>query len=642
MTSTPGVNGAVPGRGVAATCGAPAQGRWPRERRHGRGEDRLDLLWAAFTAESLPFEAACERLLRHLMQQLPLRGVRLSVSGLPSALLTGFSLGDEEACWTLSRGCTEAVPLCQEALRYGEQLIGWLSFHGPDGAAQDQARLRSRVQPLAQGLAQRLALVAQRQRFCHWAQGRVARSTLWVGASAALQSFERALERCARSRLPTLISCEFGTDPAAAALALHYARCGPGAPFIEIRAACPEGSPGEWFERARGGSLYVSGLEDLAPDCLAVLPRYLPSQLGLWTFAQTTSPCLWMASTTLPLDGLREQLHAPRDLIAELSVLQLHLPPLRERREDLPSLLRHALQGLGEGPVPAVRPDVLDRLAMHAWPENHLELMRLAAQLALQTRGREIHYGDLMQCAPQLAPDRRGGNRPSSALRTGSQGVPGAALPDAGAVAAMAAGRPALTAREAVQLPAGWQIPEAHTRDATSARPSPDATAPDAARAAVQAPRGLARAGGEEGACAEPSHAADLANDGALELTLARALRAGTVALDPLPRSLQRALAYLLARSREPLTLDALAAQACISASHLRALFRAHLQTSVKLLLQQLRVLDAQEQLLDRPELAITELALQAGFADLSHFQRCFRRWTGCSPREFRQAFAGR
>lgn len=101
--------------------------------------------------------------------------------------------------------------------------------------------------------------------------------------------------------------------------------------------------------------------------------------------------------------------------------------------------------------------------------------------------------------------------------------------------------------------------------------------------------------------------------------------------------ALKKALFYLGEHFTRPLSLEELAGQAHVSPSHLSYLFRTELQTTFKALLGRLRVLKASELLAADPRQPITDVAMSVGFADLSHFEKSFRRHWGQSPREFRR-----
>ena len=101
--------------------------------------------------------------------------------------------------------------------------------------------------------------------------------------------------------------------------------------------------------------------------------------------------------------------------------------------------------------------------------------------------------------------------------------------------------------------------------------------------------------------------------------------------------ALRKALFYLGEQYAQPVSMDELASHAHVSRSHLSFLFRTELQTSFKTLLGRLRVHKASELLSTDLRQPITEVAMSVGFADLSHFEKSFRRYVGKSPREFRR-----
>lgn len=115
------------------------------------------------------------------------------------------------------------------------------------------------------------------------------------------------------------------------------------------------------------------------------------------------------------------------------------------------------------------------------------------------------------------------------------------------------------------------------------------------------------------------------------------ALSLDPAALAPLHPGLRRALTYLGTAYSEPVSLDDVAKAAYFSPSHLVFLFRTELGLSAKTLLTRIRIRRAQQLMRSQQRLPITEIALQVGFLDLSHFERTFRRLVGQSPREYRR-----
>jgi len=101
--------------------------------------------------------------------------------------------------------------------------------------------------------------------------------------------------------------------------------------------------------------------------------------------------------------------------------------------------------------------------------------------------------------------------------------------------------------------------------------------------------------------------------------------------------ALRKALVYLGRHYDQAISLEQLARQAHVSPSHLSFLFRSVLQTSFKPLLQWIRIQQARQMLLADQRQRITDVALMVGFADLSHFEKSFRRIVGQSPRDYRR-----
>lgn len=99
------------------------------------------------------------------------------------------------------------------------------------------------------------------------------------------------------------------------------------------------------------------------------------------------------------------------------------------------------------------------------------------------------------------------------------------------------------------------------------------------------------------------------------------------------------AIEYLSHHFLENIMMNELAEAASISPSHLSYLFRKCLNTSFKSILCQVRVCFAQELIRNSPMLTITDVCLQSGFGDLSHFEKTFKRYTHCTPRQYRNRY---
>jgi len=140
------------------------------------------------------------------------------------------------------------------------------------------------------------------------------------------------------------------------------------------------------FEQAEGGTLFLDEIGDMPMEAQTRLLRVL--QQGEYTTVGGRTPIKSdvriIAATNKDLRQLIQQGLFREDLFFRLNVVPLRLPPLRERTEDIPDLIRHFFsQAQREGlPAKQIDPAGLERLKRHRWPGNVRELENLARRLA--------------------------------------------------------------------------------------------------------------------------------------------------------------------------------------------------------------------------------------------------------------------
>ncbi len=238
-----------------------------------------------------------------------------------------------------------------------------------------------------------------------------------IGRSGPMQEIYRVIARLTQSDLTVMISGESGTGKELVARALHdYGRRRNG-PFVAINmAAIPRDlieselfgyekgaftgaqarNPGR-FEQADGGTLFLDEIGDMPMEAQTRLLRVL--QEGEFTTIGGRVPVKTnvriVVATHRDLGQLMAQGLFREDLYYRLNVVPLRLPPLRERSEDVPDLVRHFLKvARREGlPERSFEQAALDRLAAHAWPGNVRELENLVRRLVA------LSSGDLVMAA---------------------------------------------------------------------------------------------------------------------------------------------------------------------------------------------------------------------------------------------------
>ncbi len=241
-----------------------------------------------------------------------------------------------------------------------------------------------------------------------------------LGESAASRTLREELDLAARADLDVLLLGETGTGKELAARWIHQnSRRGEG-PFVaEDLCSVPESLLGSAlfghekgaftgavarrigaFEAASGGTLLLDEIGEIPPPTQAALLRVLQTRtiarLGADPGAAVACDVRVIAATHRDLDQMLASEDFRRDLYHRLRVLTVHVPPLRERRDDIPPLVRHFLEKhkVATGtPVQEVAPDAMARLQDHGWPGNVRDLEHTLQEALIRARGRVLDAG---------------------------------------------------------------------------------------------------------------------------------------------------------------------------------------------------------------------------------------------------------
>ncbi|MDR9388814.1 MAG: nitrogen regulation protein NR(I) [Wenzhouxiangella sp.] len=241
-----------------------------------------------------------------------------------------------------------------------------------------------------------------------------------VGQSAALQELIRVIGRVSHTDIPVLITGETGSGKELVARALHQHSPRAQGPFVAINTAAIPAElleselfghergafPGATekrigrFEQAANGTLFLDEIGDMPLPLQTRLLRVLAEgeyyRLGGHDLIQAKARII--CSTNQDLEGL-VQSHAFRaDLYHRLKVISLKVPPLRERRDDIPQLVQHFFElACEEFHVERKTPkaDLLQALSRLDWPGNVRELKNLCQSLAVLAPAAAIGVDDL-------------------------------------------------------------------------------------------------------------------------------------------------------------------------------------------------------------------------------------------------------
>ncbi len=236
-----------------------------------------------------------------------------------------------------------------------------------------------------------------------------------VGSSPLMARLREVIAQVAPTDARVLLTGESGTGKELAAGALHALSRRARGPFVRVNSAAiprelvesemfghekgaftgaSELRRGR-FELADGGTLFLDEVADLGPEAQSKLLRAL--EAGEVERVGGTQPVRVDVRVIAATNrDLRQETAAGRfrpDLFFRLNVVPIHLPPLRQRKEDIPELAAHLLarlQARSGMPMPLLRAEALDALRAYDWPGNVRELANILERLTILCPGREI------------------------------------------------------------------------------------------------------------------------------------------------------------------------------------------------------------------------------------------------------------
>jgi DNA-binding NtrC family response regulator len=372
------------------------------------------------------------------------------------------------------------------------------------------------------------------------------------GYSESIFTLESFIEKAASARSPVVIEGDFGSEKLAVASSIHYNSQLKHQPFIEFNC---HGANSEDFQQklihcfvqAKGGSVYLHGVDELSLAQQNILMELLgaSSERNMAQYPQiNTADVRLLLSTTQPLAELVAKNTFSRQLHAELNFLQVKIPPLNARKEDITIILDQLVKRHRLFVDQLLSPEVKTALSNYHWPENYQELERTVARVMALSTANPIGLDELKEYAPEIL-----------------------------------------------------QIQTQTTQQATTNNGKPDI-----------APFDL----------------------------IPCLMTKDYDSITHLHAGLQKALRYLAENYCVEITLTELAQNAYVSPSHLSYLLKFYLKRSFKQILAQLRIEKAKQLFVFTPNARITDVSLDVGFGDLSHFEKIFKRYTQLTPRQYK------
>jgi transcriptional regulator with GAF, ATPase, and Fis domain len=347
---------------------------------------------------------------RELAQKLP---------GLAPPELEGDLLAGPLADGSLPALLLVVAPAARRFTREHETLLRAL-LEPFAAALENDRRLRDLVTLREAAEAERRSLLSR--------LGRQDQQERIVGVEAGLRSCMERVDLVAQSDVPVLLLGETGSGKEVVARAIHTRSPRVAAPFLRVNCgAIPpslidselfghergsftgaEAQRKGWFERAHGGTLFLDEIGELPAPAQVRLLRVLQDGSFERVGGQRSlhADVRIVAATHRDLHAMVEEKTFREDLWYRLAVFVIHVPPLRERPEDIPELALHfalrAATRFGTPPL-APTPEDLELLLAYPWPGNARELISVMERAVILGNGRKLEVAKALGTAPPRA-----------------------------------------------------------------------------------------------------------------------------------------------------------------------------------------------------------------------------------------------
>jgi DNA-binding NtrC family response regulator len=320
--------------------------------------------------------------------------------------------------------------------------------------ARQNEELRDTNERLEQGKAERERVSAERNHLAdHLSMVSTTEAKRWgidgfVGQSQTVREIMEAVGRVQTVQTTVLITGESGTGKELVARAVHFGSPRSNKPFVPLNCAAIPGELVEatlfgntkgaftgadkdragYFKLANGGTLFLDEIGEMPADHQAKMLRVLDD--GMITPVGGTQPekvnVRVLAATNADLQEKMASGSFRQDLYFRLARFTVTVPPLRERREDIPLLARHFVQLFADEmglPVPVVSETALSEMSSYDFPGNVRELKNVVERAMIESGGTEIRPEHLHWMMPLNMPQHSDGQE-SWREPTGLDGLP--------------------------------------------------------------------------------------------------------------------------------------------------------------------------------------------------------------------------
>jgi len=223
-----------------------------------------------------------------------------------------------------------------------------------------------------------------------------------VGQSPKTKRLISQLKKLSSAHTPILVSGELGSGHEVAAELLHAAGTPPDSPLVRIDCRLSSmaslrsgllgqnGSGGTWVQEAKGGTLFLLHLQCLQKEAQSELVSVLRNNAHNFRL---------VCATEEDLEKLSEEGHFNEELFYRIAALPVHMPPLRERLEDIPLLLKDTAARTSnphfDAKLVEFTEDAMATLRAYRWPGNLAEFRQVISQVVTTTETRVVTSAQL-------------------------------------------------------------------------------------------------------------------------------------------------------------------------------------------------------------------------------------------------------
>ncbi len=237
-----------------------------------------------------------------------------------------------------------------------------------------------------------------------------------IGNSPTILRMVSQIDSISKNDGTVLIIGERGSGREIVAKAIHSNSSRSKGPFVEVSlSAIPEHcldeelygtyfslngnhehSPNGFFSEAAGGSIFLDEIEKISLEAQAKMVHFLQTKLES-NDSFSKPPFRIIATSSSPLDKLVNEGKFRYDLYYRINILNIFIPPLRERRNDIPTLIKYYLEKYSPNKPMHISPKAMELLLNHSWPGNVRQLENIIERITLTVSGNTVFDHNLPQ-----------------------------------------------------------------------------------------------------------------------------------------------------------------------------------------------------------------------------------------------------